>query len=148
MIVHQCISSLCTYERSNVSVKKKKKQNWKVSIEGEFLLEKRKEEKGKKKRKKRKGLHAAGSSSVYIRSTCKRESNTCHAHKPRPMVYGNQVDSKWGDYQSFRYPLVLVSFERSCGLHVFYYTPMKMCIRDVTNRNRAPIFKYFLLTGC
>lgn len=38
MIVHRCISSLCTYEGSNVSVKKKKKQNWKVSIEGEFLF--------------------------------------------------------------------------------------------------------------
>lgn len=34
-------------------LKKKKKQNWKVSIEGEFLLEKRKEEKGKKKKKER-----------------------------------------------------------------------------------------------
>lgn len=136
---------LCARMKDRTCQLKKKETKLEGKYRGRISvpLEKRKEEKGKKKRKKRKGLHAAGSSSVYIRSTCKRESNTCHAHKPRPMVYGNQVDSKWGDYQSFRYPLVLVSFERSCGLHVFYYTPMKMCIRDVTNRNRAPIFKFF-----
>ena len=133
MIFFTCISFVHVKDRTcQLKKKRKKKQNWKVNIEGEFLFSVRERgEKKKRKEKKRKGLHA-GSSSVYIRSTCKRESNTCHAHKPRPMVYGNQVDSKWGDYQSFRYPLPLVSFGRSCGLHVFYYTPtMKMCIRDV-----------------
>ena len=89
-------------------------------------------------KRRERGLHA-GLNSMYIWSTCKKGANTCHAHQPRPMVYGLRPASrsKVGVYQGFRYPLVLVSFERSCGLHVLSYIFTRMYVCDVINRNRA-----------
>ena len=71
-------------------------------------------------------------------------ANTCHAHQPRPMVYGLRPASrsKVGVYQGFRYPLVLVSFQRSCGLHVLlFYIFARMYVCDVINRNRVHVLK-------
>lgn len=64
--------------------------------------------------------------------------------EPTPVTHTNHDQwlrpasrSKVGVYQGFRYPLVLVSFERSCGLHVLSYIFARMYVCDVINRNWA-----------